>query len=259
MDYSTPLIQAASGLQKLMVKSKGGILKESLVDQIAVYVYYNVQVISKLTTNAAFKNKFREVIFNQLEKDFSEYVDAQARVKPKTLHHVYEWNQVGDPESRLFKLNKLNTEGLGFSISYEFLPSKTFTSAEGNRRHVFTRKASVMEAGMPLKIAPRHSKRLVFESNGYKVFMPEGASVVVKRPGGVGVKNAFMMTYSGFFKGSLVNASIKRSGFQRLFNNSMTKALRVPADIRTVKYTFNPNKIAVQADAALTSAFGAAL
>jgi hypothetical protein len=68
-----------------------------------------------------------------------------------------------------------------------------------------------------------------------------------------------MMTYSGFFKGSLVNASIKRSGFQRLFNNSMSKALRVPADIRTVKYTFSPNKISVQADAALTSAFGAAL
>jgi len=112
---------------------------------------------------------------------------------------------------------------------------------------------------MPLKIAPRHSKRLVFESNGYKVFMPEGASVVVKRPGGVGVKNSFMMTYSRFFKSNLVNASIKRSGFQKLFNNSMTKALRVPADIRTVKYTFNPNTIAVQADAALTSAFGAAL
>lgn len=259
MDYSTPLIQAASGLQNLMVKSKGGILKESLVAQISAYVYYNVQVISKLTTNAAFKNKFREVIFNQLEKDFSEYVDAQARVKPKTLHHVYEWNQVGDPESRLFKLNKLNTEGLGFSISYEFLPSKTFTSTEGNRRHVFVSKASVMEAGMPLKIAPRHSKRLVFESNGYKVFMPEGASVVVKRPGGVGVKNSFMMTYSRFFKSNLVNASIKKSGFQRLFNNSMSKALRVPADIRTVKYTFNPNTIAVQADAALTSAFGASL
>ncbi len=242
-----------------MVKSKGGILKESLVAQISAYVYYNAQVIGKLTTNTGFKNKFREVIFNQLEKDFGEYVDSQARVKPKTLHHVYEWDQAGISESRLFKLNKLNTDGLGFSISYELLPSKTFAKSEGNRRHVFANKASVMEAGMPLKIAPRYSKRLVFETNGYKVFMPEGASVTVKRPGGVGVKNSFMMTYSRFFKSSLVNASIKRSGFQRLFNNSMSKALRVPADIRTVKYTFNPNTISVQADAALISAFGAAL
>ena len=259
MDYSLPLIQASSGLRNLMVKSKGGVLKESLVAQISAYVYYNVQVISKLTSNTAFRNKFKEIIYNQIEKDFGDYVDSQARVKPRSLHHVYEWKQVGEPGARLFKLNKLNTEGLGFSITYEFLPSKTFASAEGNRRHVFVSKASVMEAGMPLKIAPRHSKRLVFETNGYKVFMPEEASVTVRRPGGAGVKNSFIMTYSRFFKSNLVNVSIKRSGFQQLFNRSMTRALKVPAEIRTVKYSFNPNTIAIQADAALTASFGAAL
>jgi hypothetical protein len=242
-----------------MTVSKSGIMKQSLVAQISAYVYYNVQVISKLTSNAGFQNKFKEVIFNQIEKDFGEFIDSQARVKPRSLHHVYEWDQAGNSNSRLFKLNKFNTEGLGFSISYEFLPSKTFAKSESNRRHVFVNKAAVMEEGMPLKIAPRHSKRLVFETNGYKVFMPEGASVTVKRPGGAGVKNAFMMTYSRFFKSNLVNLSIKKSGFQQLFNNSMTKALRLPADIKTVKYSFNPNTISIQADAALTNAFGAAL
>lgn len=243
-----------------MVKPQGGgVIKESLVAQVSAYMYYNVQVISKLTSNIAFKNRFNEIIFNQIQKDFGEYVDAQARVKPKSLHHVYEWNKVGDPGSRLFKLNRFNSAGLGFSMTYEFLPSKTFASAEGNRRHVFINKAAVMEAGMPLKIAPRHSKRLVFETNGYKVFMPEGASVTVQRPGGKGVKNSFMMTYSRFFKSNLVNLSIKRSGFQQLFNRSMTRALRLPSEIKTVKYSFNPNTISIQADAALTAAFGAAL
>ena len=242
-----------------MVASKGGIMKESLVAQISAYVYYNAQVISKLTSNAGFKNKFREVIFNQIEKDFGDYIDSQARVKPRSLHHVYEWDQAGEQSSRLFKLNKFNTDGLGFSVSYEFLPSKTFAKSEGNRRHVFVNKASVMEAGMPLKIAPRHSKRLVFETNGYKVFMPVGASVTVNRPGGAGVKNSFMMAYSRFFKGNLVNLSIKKSGFQQLFNRSMTKALQLPSDIKTVKYSFSPNTLSIQADAALTSAFGASL
>jgi len=259
LEYNLPLIQASSGLRNLMSASKGGIMKESLVAQISAYVYYNAQVISKITSNSGFKNKFREVIFNQIEKDFGEFIDSQARVKPRSLHHVYEWDQTGSSEARLFKLNKLNTDGLGFSISYEFLPSKTFAKSEGNRRHVFVNKASVMEAGMPLKIAPRHSKRLVFETNGYKVFMPEGASVTVKRPGGVGVKNAFMMTYSRFFKSNLVNLSIKKSGFQQLFNNSMAKALRLPSEIKTVKYSFSPNSLSTQADAALTSAFGASL
>jgi hypothetical protein len=259
LDYSIPLVQASSGLRSLMTQSKGKVLEESLVAQVSAYVYYNAQVISKLSANAAFKNKFREVIFNQIDKDFGEFIDSQARVKPRSLHHVYEWRQVGDSSARLFKLNKFNEDGLGFSVSYEFMPSKTFASAEGNRRHVFVNKASVMEAGMPLKIAPRHSKRLVFETNGYTVFMPEGASVTVKRPGGVGVKNSFMMTYSRFFKSNLVNISIRNSGFQQLFNNSMTRALKLPAEIKTVKYSFNPNTISIQADAALSAAFGGAL
>jgi hypothetical protein len=243
----------------MMTQSKGKVLKESLVAQISAYVYYSSQVISKLSANAAFKNKFREVIFNQIDKDFGEFIDSQARVKPRSLHHVYEWRQTGDSSARLFKLNKFNQDGLGFSISYEFMPSKTFASTEGNRRHVFINKASVMEAGMPLKIAPRHSKRLVFETNGYTVFMPEGASVTVKRPGGVGVKNSFMMTYSRFFKSNLVNISIRNSGFQQLFNSSMTRALKLPSEIKTVKYSFNPNTLSIQADAALSAAFGGAL
>ncbi len=259
MDYSIPLVQASSGLRSMMTQSKGKVLKESLVAQISAYVYYSSQVISKLSANAAFKNKFREVIFNQIDKDFGEFIDSQARVKPRSLHHVYEWRQTGDSSARLFKLNKFNQDGLGFSISYEFMPSKTFASTEGNRRHVFINKASVMEAGMPLKIAPRHSKRLVFETNGYTVFMPKGASVTVKRPGGVGVKNSFMMTYSRFFKSNLVNISIRNSGFQQLFNSSMTRALKLPSEIKTVKYSFNPNTLSIQADAALSAAFGGAL
>jgi hypothetical protein len=259
LDYSIPLVQASSGLRSMMTQSKGKVLKESLVAQISAYVYYSSQVISKLSANAAFKNKFREVIFNQIDKDFGEFIDSQARVKPRSLHHVYEWRQTGDSSARLFKLNKFNQDGLGFSISYEFMPSKTFASTEGNRRHVFINKASVMEAGMPLKIAPRHSKRLVFETNGYTVFMPEGASVTVKRPGGVGVKNSFMMTYSRFFKSNLVNISIRNSGFQQLFNSSMTRALKLPSEIKTVKYSFNPNTLSIQADAALSAAFGGAL
>jgi len=242
-----------------MLGSKGGVIKETLVAQISAYIYYNTQVIAKLTSNASFRNKFKEIIFNQIEKDFGSFVDSQARVKPRSLHHVYEWRQAGEPSARLFKLNKLNTDRLGFSVTYELLPSKTFASAEGNRRHVFVSKASVMEAGMPLKIAPRHSKRLVFETNGYKVFMPEGASVIVSRPGGAGVKNSFMMTYSRFFKGNLVNESIKRSGFQQLFNRSMSRALKLPSNIKTVKYSFNTNTISIQADASLSAAFGAVL
>ena len=128
MDYSVPLIQASSGLKPLMTKSGKGVIKESLVAQISAYVYYSANVIGKLTNNPGFKNKFKTIIFNQIEKDFGDFVDSQARTKPKSFHHVYEWKQSGLKEARLFKLNKYDSAGLSFNISYEFIPSKSFLS-----------------------------------------------------------------------------------------------------------------------------------
>jgi hypothetical protein len=39
----------------------------------------------------------------------------------------------------------------------------------------------------------------------------------------------------------------------------MTQALKVPAEIKTIKYSFSPNTLSTQADAALSAAFGASL
>ncbi len=59
--------------------------------------------------------------------------------------------------------------------------------------------------------------------------------------------------------GRLVNESIKRSGFQKIFNSSVTKALSVPSNIKKVQYSFSPNLIRSQADAALAASFGGAM
>jgi len=253
---SNVLVQATSSLQKLMSSNNSGMFRNSIIAQIAAYVYYNAEVMTSVMNNPGFKNKFNTIIFNQIEKDFSDYIDAKARTSPKSLHHVYEWQRSGDSGARLFKLNKIEGNDISFKIDYDFLPSKSFAKGDSKRRHVFVNKASVMESGMPVKIAPRFSERLVFESNGYTVYMPKGASVTVRRPGGAGVKNAFQMAYSHFFKGNLVNESIKRSGFQNLFNSSISKALNLPADIKRVKYTFSPNALKMQANAAVATAFG---
>ena len=49
--------------------------------------------------------------------------------------------------------------------------------------------------------------------------------------------------------------SIKKSGFQRLFNSSLSRALGVPAQVKTVKYSFSANQLANEADAATSAAF----
>lgn len=258
MDSSVALLQAASGLERLMYGAeKNPLLKDSTVAQISAALYYQANVVAKITNSKKFKDEFKKIIFTQIEKDFGAHIDAQARTKPKSFHHVYEWKKTGTKTGRLFKLTSIVGNDISFKIKYEFIPSKTMVPApEGIRRHVFINKAAVMEAGMPLKIAPRHSKRLVFESNGITVFMPIGASVTVQRPGGPSVKNQFSLHYSRFFSGQLVNNSIKRSGFQRIFNSAMMKSMKLPSSIKKIQYSFSPNTIRTMADSAVASSFG---
>jgi hypothetical protein len=255
------LLTAASGLERLMHGGpKNALLQDSNVAQISAALYYQSSVIAKLSTSPSFKNKFKKTIYAQINKDFGEYMDAQARTKPKSLHHVYEWKKVGNKSARLFKLNMLPSTGISFGINFEFSLSKsTVPSSQGNRRHVFASKASVMEAGMPLIIAPRAAERLVFKTDTGVVFMPKGASVTVKRPGGVGVKNQFTLYYSRWFSGNLINQSIKKSGFQQIFNSAMAKSLRLPSQIKRVQYSFSPNTIRSMADSAVETAFGGSM
>jgi len=261
LDNSHLLVQASSGLERLMGGSgPGGVLKDSTVAQVSAYVYYQASVISKLTSSKQFQNAFTTTVFEQIEKDFGNYVDALARTRPKSLHHVYEWKKVGNPTARLFKVNKISEQGLSFRVNYEFKPSRSMVpTGRGKRRHMFINKAAVMEEGSPLVIRPKNSERLVFEYNGETVFMPKGAAVTVKRPGGSAARNQFSLAYSRFFSGQLVNTSIKNSGFQSLFNSRLTKAMKLPSTIKKVQYKFSANVVRSQADSALALAFGGAL
>lgn len=257
MDSSTALVQAASGLQKLMAGSQPGVLKDSTVAQISALLYYQSTVVAKLTKNKAFINKFNKTMYDQIALDFGLYMDAKARTQPKQHHHLYEWKKVGNRNQRLFDLRQIKSEGLGFKIGYEFNQSKSLVpTKKGKHRHVFANKAMVMEEGNPVVIRPRNSERLVFDVNGYTVFMPKGKSVTVNKPGGAGTKNSFTVSYNYFFKSRLVSESIKKSKFQNVFSAAMTKSLKAPAQVKKVQYKFSPNTLSIQADQALTLAFG---
>lgn len=257
MDSSVALVQAASGLQRLMAGSAPGVIKDTTVAQVSALLYYQSSVISKLTRNKSFINKFNKTIYDQLDKDFGLYMDSKARTQPKQHHHLYEWKKVGNKNSRLFSLKMIPNNGLGFSISYEFKDSRSLVpTKKGKHKHVFKNKASIMESGEPVVIKPVYSERLVFDVSGYTVFMPKGASVTVSKPGGAGVKNSFAIGFNYFFKSNLVSSSIKKSRFQAIFSADIAKALKVPSGIKKVQYSFSANTIDMQADQALTRAFG---
>lgn len=241
--------------------SSVGVLKDSNVAQISAFLYYQANVAAKLTSNKAFQKLFKTTVFNQIEKDFGQFIDSQARIKPKSLHHVYEWNKAGQATSRLFKINRLDAAGLSFKLNYELKLSKTSVPTKNRKqksRYVFANKASVMEKGMPIVIKPKSAERLVFEIDGQAVFMPKGQSVTVKSPGGRASTNQFDLAYSRYFSGPLVSNSIKASGFQNIFGTQFEKAMKVPSSITKVRYSFSPGTIRLQAEAALTEQFGGA-
>jgi len=250
------LVQAASGLERVLAGNKYANLQDSTVAQVSAMIYYKTHVLAKLTTSKAFGSKFTKTLFDQIDKDFGEYIDAKARANPKTLHHVYEWKKVGNPTSRLFKIKIVGSQGTSFSIGSEFkLSTSMVPTKRGKHRHVFANKAFIMEQGQPVVIKPRSAERLVFDVSGYTVYMPKGASVTVRRPGGTPAKQSFESAKRHFFTTDLVNQSIKRSGFQQLFSNAMAKALRTPANVRKVQYSFSPNTLRTMADNAVESAF----
>lgn len=256
MSSNTLIVQAASGLERLMAGNKYQNLQESIIAQVSAAVYYKAHVLAKLETSKAFNEKFTKVVFDQISNDFGEYIDAKARIAPKSLHHVYEWKKVGKPSARLFEIKIASKEGLSFRISSNFKLSKSMVpTGKGKHRHVFANKAFVMEQGQPVVIKPRNAERLVFDVGGYTIFMPKGASVTVRKPGGIAVRQSFESAKRHFFSSNLVSQSIKRSGFQNLFSNAMSKALKVPENVRKVQYSFSPNTLRVQAEAALESAF----
>jgi len=258
LDSNYIFADLASGLEKGMQGTpKGSNLYSSMVAQISAALFYQTKVIEGVMTNKTFTNRFQSMIYSQIEEDFGQYIDAKARSNPASLHHVYEWNKAGSTDSRLFKLNMKGAEGASFKISTELLPSKSLVPTKrGKHRHVFVNKASLIESGKPVVIKPRYSEQLVFEINGETIFMPKGESVTVNRPGGKKATNQFNLATSHFFSGNLVKLSIQKSGFQRMFNSSMKKALRLPQDVKMVKYKFSPNVIRNQADMALRGAFG---
>ena len=151
----------------------------------------------------------KKIFFNNLGvgviQALSQYIDVQARSNPRALHHVYEWNKVGSPGSRLFNLTH-TVSNLGLSVNSTFSQSR---SVSENMNTPFYNKAKIMEEGIPVTITPKKSSVLVFTEGGKTVFTKR--SVTVRNPGGEYVQGSFENIMDEFmlryFKQSFLRAS----------------------------------------------------
>ena len=143
-----------------------------------------------------------------------EYIDANARVNPAVLHHVYEWYQTGSPNARLFDLQYSAAAG-SLSMNATFTQS---TTLKNGSKTPFYNKAAVMERGISVTVSPRSSEVLAFEDNGEQVFTKQ--PVTIENPGGAQVVNGFERVFSEFFERYFSQSFMRASGLDERIRNT---------------------------------------
>ena len=133
-----------------------------------------------------------------------QYIDANARVNPSLLHHVYEWNETGSPNARLFDIEVLAT---GNQVSF-FSSFRQSSSIKNGSNVPFYDKARIMEEGIPVTIVPK-KRVLVFEDGGETIFTTN--PVTVRNPGG-DVAGEFERVFRSFFTNYFTQSYIQSAG-----------------------------------------------
>jgi hypothetical protein len=152
-------------------------------------------------TKPQYLEKVAEAAFVILGERFMLATDRYAVQNPKKMHHVYEWNQIGNPTARLFIIQRTSILGGNLVNEPRFLFSKVpvpvnpellipgKTGKYVTSKNIFRNKAQVMENNLP--ISYQANKALAFMGYDGIKFIRPGTVVHINNPGGVATKNAF--------------------------------------------------------------------
>lgn len=157
-----------------------------------------------------------------------QFIDANARVSPQTLHHVYEWYQIGSPNARLFDIN-YTVSNLGLSFMSSFKQSR---SVQSGSTVPFVNKANIMENGISVTIEPRNAQALRFEDNGEIVYTKK--EVKVDNPGGI-TQNQFQNVFENFFGNYFTQSFLRSSKLKQYFSRPVSYKKNLPAGIKVGK------------------------
>lgn len=182
-----------------------------------------------------------KAIFTISANEFTVKMSKMALASPKSLHHVYEWGQLGNINKRLFEIRRAQVGGGNLYVSAYFLPSKTRVpipeeltlkgknSRSVRSRYVFVNKAAVMESGRPTRpFSATRAKALVFSDRyGGLIFIRRPRTVVIKNPGGRYTTGSFTRKFATWFENpENINMAIRRSGFNKALEVGIAEALQ---------------------------------
>jgi len=159
------------------------------------------------------KTVFLKTVGMETVELMKQFIDSNARVNPDMLHHIYEWNQTGSQNARLYDIS-YTTSNLGLSFRSSFSQS---VSIKDGSRTPFYDKARIMEQGIPVTIRPKVAQTLAFEENGEMVFTQ--GPVRVENPGGTEVQGGFEKVFDMFFNRYFSQAFLRVSGIAQYLEN----------------------------------------
>lgn len=140
----------------------------------------------------------------------SQFVDANARVSPELLHHVYEWHRTGSPEARLFDIDfTISNIGITFKTSFQ-----QSSSIKNGSNVPFYDKARIMENGIGVTIKPKKAQALRFDIDGEEIFTSR--AVRVENPGGQ-TQGQFQNVINNFFGVYFRQSFLQSSGLAQYF------------------------------------------
>lgn len=193
-----------------MAKRVGWYL-DKMPEKIMSLAGFHGELLTELSKNQEVVSSISASGAKIITRYFEAYVDHLARSSPSTYHHIYEFDKVGDKNSRLFKSNIS-----GGDFSYSFINS----SSPNRNGQVFTKKAFIMEEGNSLDIYPKQAEFLVYDLNGETIFSKHS---FVQNPGGEQVKGAFQSAFTSFFNSNLPEKALKEFGFYSTILNGIEK------------------------------------
>jgi hypothetical protein len=184
---------------------------------------FNKQMTNILKYSSGFMEgakKGKTQLLNNIGREtievLKQYIDANARVDPQALHHIYEWYKTGSPAARLFDID-YTISNLGLSIKSTFRQS---TSVKSGSKVPFYDKARIMENGIPVVIKPKNSQVLAFEDDGEEVFTK--LPVYVENPGGQQAQGSYQRVFDSFFRNYFSQSFLRSSGILTYLKNAKT-------------------------------------
>ena len=173
------------------------------------------------------KAKMLHNLGESVAEAIKQYIDANARVSPEMLHHVYEWERTGSPEARLYDIN-YTVSNLGLSFKSSFRQS---SSIQAGSSQPFYNKAKIMEDGIPVRIEPKLASVLAFNDDGEQVFTPN--PVTVRNPGGEATNGGFEKTFDNFFNNYFSQAFLRSSGILDYLQDPMLYKKNLRSGLRS--------------------------